>query len=143
MKLKAGFTLVEVLVVVAIIGILGAIAYPLYNSQIEKSRRSDARGALLEIVQAEERFFTMNGIYTDDLTELPLDAILQSAESESGYYDIVLAHIGGDTATFQVTANPKGDGPQADDEKCTQLTVNHLGVKSGKDSIGKDGDACW
>lgn len=143
MKRKAGFTLVEVLVVVAIIGILSAIAYPLYNSQIEKSRRSDARGALLEIAQAEERFFTMNGVYTDDPTLLPLDATLQARDSESGFYDIVLRHIGGDTATFQLVATPKAAGPQIHDEKCTELTVNHLGVKTGKDSIGKNGAACW
>jgi hypothetical protein len=42
-----------------------------------------------------------------------------------------------------VTADPVDDGPQADDEKCTELTVNHLGVKTGKDSIGKNGEACW
>lgn len=143
MKLNAGFTLVEVLVVVAIIGILGAIAYPLYNTQIEKSRRSDARGALLEIAQAEERFFTMNGVYTNNLTLLPIDAALQAGDSEAGFYDIALAFVGGDTATFRVTATPKAGGPQVDDDKCTELTVNQLGVKAGKDSIGKSGAACW
>ena len=144
MNTRSGFTLIEVMVVVAIIGILSAIAYPLYNSQIEKSRRSDARVALLEIAQAQERFFTMNGFYTSNLAQLPIDDVLQTGDSEAGYYDIFLEFDPpGDTGTFLVTARPDAAGPQTEDEKCTELTVNHLGVKEGKDSIGKAGAACW
>lgn len=141
MKTKSGFTLVEVLVVVAILGILGAIAYPLYNSQIEKARRSDARTALLEIAQAEERFFTINGVYTANLAQLSLDPDLQAGTSEEGLYNIALANIGGDTGTFQVTATPVAGQPQADDD-CTMLRINHLGVKTGTWTGGGD-NRCW
>lgn len=143
MKLRAGFTLIEVLVVVAIIGILSAIAYPLYNDQVERSRRSDARGALLEIAQAQERFFTINGVYTDDLTDLSIDPALQAGTSESGFYNVAVAFVGADTSTFLTTATPVAARAQAKDDKCTRLTLNQLGVKAGTDSVGKGGAACW
>ena len=141
MNRKSGFTLIEVLVVVAILAVLSAIAYPLYNSQIEKARRSDARAALLEIAQAEERFFTVNGTYTDDLNQLSLDADLQGGVSEEGLYTIGLAHDNGDTATFVVTAAPVSGGPQ-DGDDCTQLQLDHLGARTGT-WAGSDENRCW
>ena len=59
-----GFTLIEVMIVVVIISILAAIAYPAYQSQLQQSRRIDAQTALLELAQYMERYYTTNGSYT-------------------------------------------------------------------------------
>ncbi|MDV7393712.1 type IV pilin protein, partial [Arthrospira platensis SPKY1] len=62
--MSVGFTLIEVMIVVAIIAILAAIAYPSYQEQVRKSRRADAKVSLLDAVQRQERFFTVNNQYT-------------------------------------------------------------------------------
>lgn len=63
MKNTQGFTLIELMIVVAIIGILASVAYPSYEESVKKSRRSDAKGALLGLVNAMERHFTENNSY--------------------------------------------------------------------------------
>jgi len=59
----SGFTLIEVMVVVAIVGILAAVAYPAYTDQVRKGRRAEARGALTNLLQQQERFLTQNNTY--------------------------------------------------------------------------------
>ena len=137
----AGLTLVELMIVVAVMAILATIAYPLYTAQAQKSRRADARTILLQIAQAEERYFSVNGNYAVSLQSLSIDSGLvggcsgSSCNTERGYYTVTLSQPGGAT-TFQVAAAPVAGGPQATDA-CTQLTVNQLGVRSGS------GTGCW
>ncbi len=63
MKRHCGFTLVEILTALAIVGLLGAIAYPLYSSFVVKARRAEAQAALLAILQDQERYFTVHNTY--------------------------------------------------------------------------------
>lgn len=65
-----GFTLIEVMIVVAILGIIAAVALPSYQDSVRKSRRSDGMALINQIMQAQERFFVNNMTYTVDLTEL-------------------------------------------------------------------------
>lgn len=81
-----GFSLIELMVTVAILAILAAIAYPSYRDQILKSRRGDAQTALLEIAQRQERFYAQNATYTVDMTDLGYGA---AGWNDTGdYYEV-------------------------------------------------------
>lgn len=70
MRMQQGFTLIDLLIAVAIIGILAAIAIPSYEKQAMQSRRTDAKTALLDLASREERLFATNNTYTNDPTQL-------------------------------------------------------------------------
>lgn len=133
-----GLTLIELMVVVAIMAIIAAIAYPAYTAQAQKSRRADAKVALENIALAQERFFTINGAYTNDLGLLQVSPAIQGGTSDKGYYAVAVEHPGGDAMTFIATATAQG--AQADDATCTSFTINQLGVKG---ATGADSTKCW
>ena len=119
MKQK-GFTLIEVMIVVAIIGIVAAIGYPSYLSQIEKTRRSDAHVSLLNTAQHMERCKTTAFTYAN--CTIPTTYL----ESPEGYYDLTFENA--PTArTFTVTATAKG--AQAGDTTCQTITLNEISGK--------------
>ena len=138
---QRGLTLIELMVVLVVLAILGTIVFPLYTEQTRKARRTEGRGALLELAQAEERFYTVNGSYSNDPVALRVaeaaDVTGGKYPTENGYYIISIAGLGGaafDGSGFDVTAT--ASGAQAADI-CTSMTINNLGVKSGT------GDKCW
>ena len=139
---QQGFSLLELMIVVAVIGILAMIALPSYQDQLEKGRREEGRAALLTIAQAQERFYTANGSYATSVANLalsePLPDITGTA-TENGYY--TLTTTGG--ATFTATANTAGS-QTGDDDECAIFTLNNLGVKHAADSGGTDTTTqCW
>lgn len=136
MKQK-GLTLVELMVVVAVMAIIAAIAYPLYTSQTQKTRRADAKVALESIAMAQERFYSLNGEYSPNLSSLQVSTDLRSGQSDQGYYQIIVNNLGSDNQTFTVTANKLATGPQSNDTDCAQFTLNHQGVK------GATNAKCW
>ena len=119
-----GFTLVELIIVVAIVAILGAIAYPSYQDHVRKTRRADGKTALLQAVQVAERFFTQNNSYV---------GVPVAAASDEGHYNLALVS---NATTFTITATPVG--LQASDP-CGALTINQANVKN---SAGGMAD-CW
>jgi type IV pilus assembly protein PilE len=131
---QSGFSLIELLIVVAIIGILAGIAYPNYQEYIARARRADAKTVLLENAQFLERFYTQNGTYVGaalPVTEAPKDGTTK-------YYDI--GFVAAQTATaFQIQAVPKGS--QSTD-KCGKLRVNQSNQKSVADAT-LSSSACW
>jgi type IV pilus assembly protein PilE len=127
-KQKA-FTLIELMVTVAIVGILASIAYPSYQDSVMKSRRVDAQGALLAYANTMERHFTVNNKYTDAPTS-----------PGTAYYDITVSAEPAVTAsTYTLNAAPKG--VQVND-KCGTLTLKHTGVK-GFTGTGGSTALCW
>ena len=140
MSRQKGLTLVELMVVVAVMAILASVAYPLYTNQTQKSRRADAKIALETIAAAQERFYTLTGAYTDDLTALQVSTAIQGGGSDRGYYTITLAHPGGDTQQFLATAATAAGGAQADDTNCANFTLNQTGAKTATDGGGTN---CW
>jgi type IV pilus assembly protein PilE len=92
-KSQTGFTLVELMIVVVILIILAGVGYPLYQDQLRKARRTDARSAAMQVALAQEQYFTRTGRYTIDLSDsdLNLHRGLETGASEGGYYKIAVA----------------------------------------------------
>lgn len=109
---ERGFTLIELMIAVAVIGILAAIAYPSYQDSIRKSRRADAKATLLQAAQWMERFYTENNRYdprsragtlTTTITAVPHPFQAAPLEGGSKYYAITLAAITQNTFTLNAT----------------------------------------
>ncbi|MFQ6310059.1 type IV pilin protein [Lysobacter capsici] len=119
-----GFTLIELMVVVAIIGILVGIAVPAYQDSVRKSRRGQAKADLAEVAQAMERFYTVNNTYVG--ADLAIIAMTQSPKVGDARYTISFS--GATTAsTFVLRAQPTG-GQVGD--KCGTLTLSNTGAKT-------------
>ena len=121
--LQQGFTLIELMIVVAIVGILSAVAYPSYAEYIRKGHRADARAGLLQAQQWLERASTATGLYP---TTLP--ATLTWAGDTTKRYAI--GFQGAPTnATFTLVATRKVGSPQATD-RCGDFTLTHTGTRN-------------
>lgn len=117
---SSGFTLVELVVVMAIISILMMVAIPAYNSSTMKARRADGQTALMDVMVRQERFFTENNTYTTDLSDLPAEGT-----SQEGYYTVTAAACGaGIDSCVTLTATP-GTVQESDGE----LTLDSRGQK--------------
>ena len=138
MKKQNGFTLIELMIVVAIIGVLSAIAYPSYQSYMKKSARADAKVGLSKLADKQERFYLQNNTYTTVFTSAGLNT---SSVSEEGYYDFTISSddlVSG----FVLTATAVAGKSQANDTGCTVMTLSSTGVKTpnGVPDGTKD---CW
>lgn len=121
-----GFTLVELMVVVAIVAILAAIAYPSYRNHILKGNRASAEAFLMDASQRQQQYFLDNRSYAPDLATLFGTASPIPAEV-SPYYAITVATAGGPPPTFLITAAPKGT--QVANNEPT-LTIDQAGTRS-------------
>lgn len=135
-----GFTLVEVMIVVVIVAILASIAYPSYRDQMRKSRRSDAKNALMDAATRQEQFILDRNTYTTTMTELRYDT--DPADSGEGYYsiDAVAGDCGTIVRCYTLTATPKADQPQASDAQCTSFSLASTGQRTATGSASSE---CW
>ena len=145
MKNKTGgFTLIELMITIAIISILAMIAYPSYQEQMRKNRRSDAIIALTNAAQKEERWFTENGRYTGTIADIG------GATSPEGYYTIsvTLPATAGcpdasGTNAYCYTLTAARTGVQSAD-KCGDFILDHTGSKRlTNNAAGITAQDCW
>ena len=139
--LKLAFTLLELLMVVAIVGILGSIAYPSYLGSVYKAKRADATRGILECASILERRFTLNRTYTST-------ACVGVSIDE---YSMSVAVTGLSRNGRNCTANSRENcylisaTSLIDDSDCKTLTYNELNVKAGikSDGVTLNTEACW
>ncbi len=131
-----GFSLMELMITVAIIAIVSSIAIPSYQQYVKKTRRADAQGALMGLASAMERYYVDNRTFVgaDPGTIFSATAPIDGSET---YY--VLAVDRATRRDFTVSATPQGI--QADDE-CGTMTLSRTGVK-GVVSARSTADRCW
>ena len=134
MSLKtSGFTLIEILITVAILAIVAAVAIPSYSSYVDRGKRAEARTALLDIAARQERYYSNNRQYADQLSKLRMSG----TKSENGYYTLsVTLPSGSNNQDFDATATPSG----WTDDKCGNLGIDETGAKT--QSLG-DRALCW
>jgi type IV pilus assembly protein PilE len=133
---SAGFTLIELMITIVIAAILLSIAIPSYTSQVRKSRRTEARTALLDLAAREERFFSTNSSYTNVPANLGYAGVFPQAVG-SGYYTIDVTTAPG--AAFTAQAAPAGS--QAQDTSCGTFTIDNTGAQTV--TGGGGATTCW
>lgn len=137
MKKNQGFTLIELMITIAIIGIISAIALPSYSSYMKKSRRADAKVGLSKIADKQERYYLQRNTYATSTADLGLaDPVV----SDEGYYNITV-DAGAGVAGFNLTAT--AIGIQADDKDCATLKLSSTGNKTATAGTGGDASKCW
>jgi type IV pilus assembly protein PilE len=127
----SGFTLIELMITVAVVGILTAIALPNYSAYAERSRRADGKAALLAAAQWLERSSTMSGVYPANNTFPPG---LQVSDGKN--YDIGYA-VGSNGSTYLLTAQPR-----ITDSHCGKLMLDQAGTRSISGTVSTVDD-CW
>jgi type IV pilus assembly protein PilE len=120
---QIGFTLVELMVTVAIVGILASVAYPSYVKYVVKSNRAAAQSHLMDIAQQQPQYLIDNRAYAGSVSDLHLT----TPDKVSSVYTITITPSAGPPPSYTVTASPIAGGAQADDE---DLTITSSGAKT-------------
>src|SRR5690625_4858301 len=137
-KPMAGFTLIEVMVVVAIIALIAAFAIPAYSEFVRKSNRADAKAELSSVAQRLQRCFTAYSAYDHD--DCGVHAAITGGNEITSREQLYTIAGAVTSTTYTLTAEPIAGTVQAGDTKCTTLTLAHTGTR---DATGTHKDNCW
>ena len=147
---QAGFTLVELMIVVVIMAILASVSVGGYRQYVRRANRVDATSALLRVSAAQERYYLQNNQYAttaDELSNPPPNGLGTSA-TNLGLYDLAVeAADAGATVGYTVTATAAASGSQRDDDDCQVFTIDQSGKRGASDSAGTESAEiiarCW
>ena len=145
-----GFTLVELMITVAILSIMMGVALPSYMEQIRKGHRTEAKVELLRLAQTQESYFTQNLSYAKNLSQLGLSS--NTFDTENAYYSVTLGSVtpGGCTGTsaapsctgFMIQATAQN--AQSSDSDCPRFTLTNTGLKGTASGASVDAvRKCW
>lgn len=140
-----GFTLIELMIVVAVIAILSAIAYPSYREHVLRGNRNDAKGVLLENAQWMERNYTTTNLYNQDGSGTAISASTalpwpkSPRDGGNTYYTMAITAVA--SSSYTLTATPAGTSVN---DRCGNLTITNTGLKGANGSTsGATVDDCW
>jgi type IV pilus assembly protein PilE len=143
----AGFTLIELMVTLVVAAILVSIAVPAYQTQVRKSRRTEARNAVMDLAGREERYYSVNNAYTNVALELGYgkdNTVISGQPIGSGYYTVSVELQAPDPAAtpparagFKITATAAGT--QLKDAPCQKFVVDEVGTQTSTPSATE----CW
>ncbi len=134
-KQNRGFSLIELMIALAILTIIVSVALPSYEKSVQKSRRSDVIIALEKAAAMQEQFYFLNNQYTTDVNNLGGSS--GNLDSPEGHYSIKAYFFGNtDNQTYQLIAMPKSNSPQADDSECQEFSLDYTGRKDAYDKNG-------
>jgi len=128
-----GFTLIELMIVVTVLGILVGVAVPVYSDSVRKARRGQAKSDMVEAAQLMERRYTLNGKY-DGKTLKQILGSDQSPRTGTAHYTLTMQS---DAKSFTIRATPSTATGQNKD-KCGEMTLNQIGTKTAAST-----DGCW
>lgn len=139
---QCGFSLIELMVVVAVMAILATVVIPTYDRYVTAARRADGRAGITDVALAQERYISVYQKYTQDWNELWNKAALDREIKQVGsviyspkqHYSLAVT---AGTTTFSITATRV---PATADAECTSMTLTSAGVKSG---TGTKSEKCW
>ena len=139
-----GFTLIELMIVVAIIAIIATLGFPAYQDSVRKGKRAEAKSRLLHIAQLQERNFTQNNTYTTNIAGLLgiAGTVYSSDTNDTGSgYQITVAAAAGSTIAESFVLTATRQAAMAGDATCGNLTLAHTGQKtiSGTGTVAQ----CW
>lgn len=143
----AGFSMIELMVVVVITAILASIAVPAYNSSIRKSRRTEAKTAIMDLAAREERYFATQNVYTTDPAALAYGSGAWPI-SIGTYYSITSVSSSPASATtpggYVLQVQPSAGSTQLQDTACQTFQVDQTGKQSSLDNNSNDSSTtCW
>lgn len=140
-RASQGFSLIELMIVVAIVGILAAVAYPSYVDHIVRGKRAAAASFIMSLANRQEQYMLDARSYATSATALGFSASSVPKEVSENYDITVVADNSASPPTYTITAAPKG-AQASRDTKCASLTINQAGTKGIAGGSGT-ASSCW